>query len=585
MIFPSSVRKAASAFAACCALIAVALFSSAPWAQSRDGLRDTPSANPCQGGYVHSVSGLVSEQAAGAKALGAKAGDIFESDTIFRTGSDGKVILKFADGEIVALAPNSAVRIGRYCYLPDSLRQSSSTIELIMGEMRFVTGAIGVSNREGLHIFAGNSTISVLSPGGADFTVTVNPDPEDVGAAVVALGEISVRTPYGPISKIAAGQYAPWQPGRSPSLPIPFAAAPAVVQAAVAALWAIVLPANTPVALASAARIAGAIAAPVQAPAAATADPRLAGYVQAISNTVSMQTTVAKATANVGTTFGAGTTFDTGTDGRVVLKFADGQLVVLGPSSVLAVDQYQFDPGNIKASKSSIELVNGAMRYITGVIHAENREGLSISAGASIVDILNAGPADFVVVVDTKDQEVGVARVTIGEISVHTPYGPIDKIKIDQSSLWGPRKTPTSPIPVATSLAVVEAAVALQLSGLPDNAPVAVAPAATAAAAVAEANRAQAAADANPSNARLQAAARAAMEVADSATLAATVAAEAIAAKIIATELEALPPMAAGTALAQVPAGATALPPRLVPIAPLPVTPGAGGGGCTGSPC
>ena len=75
------------------------------------------------------------------------------------------------------------------------------------------------------------------------------------------------------------------------------------------------------------------------------------------------------------------------------------------------------------------------------------------------------------------------------------------------------------------------------------------------------------------------------MEVADSATLAASAAAEAIAAKIIATELEALPPMAAGTALAQVPAGATAPPPRLVPIAPLPVTPGAGGGGCTGSPC
>ncbi len=577
-------HKAASAFGALCMLLALALVSSAPSAQSNN-VREASAAFPaCQGGYVQDVSGVVSMQRVAAKAVAAKVGDMFEAETIFRTGSDGNVILKFADGEVVALGPDSALRVGQYCYVSGSPGQSSSTIELMKGQMRFVTGLIGAANREGVRIIAGNTMIRILRMGGADFTVVVNPDPQEVGAVVVALGEISLRTPYGPISRIAAGQYAPWQPGRSPPLPMPFAAAPAVIQAGVAALWATVLPANTPVAVASAARTAGAMAAATQAQAAANADPRLAGYVEAISNTVSIQTTSGRtATANVGTTFEAGTTFNTGSDGRVVLKFADGQLVVLGPGSIFAVDQYRFDPGNVKASRSAIELANGGMRFITGYIHTENHDGVTISAGASIIDILNAGPADFTVVVDTKDQEVGIVRVTLGEISVHTPYGPIDKIRIDQSSLWGPGSTPMSPIPTATAPAVVQATVALQLSALPDNTPVAVASAARAAAATAEASRAQAVASANPWNAQLRAAAQAATELANAATQAATAAGEAVAAKIIAATLEALPPTAAGPAVAQVPATPTARAP-IAPITPTAVTPGAGGA-CTGSPC
>ena len=597
MIALRNLPEAARAFGACCALLALAAYASPVWAQSKGGGQTSGAASACQGGYVHEDSGLVSIKKAAAKAAPAQVGDVFEAETIFRTSPDAKVILKFADGEIVVLSANSVLRVGQYCYTPGSVTQSSSTIELMQGEMRVVTGVIGTANHEGVRIIAGDTMIRILSPGGADFTVAVNLDPQESGYAVVARGEISARTPYGRISTIAAGQYAPWQPGRTPPLPMPIAAAPAVVQAAVAALWATVLPANTPVTVASAARTVMAVA-PVAAVAATPAGPataavdadptKPAGFVQAVSSTVSMQTSSGKTeTAAVGTVFGAGTTINTGSDGRVVLRFADGELVILGPASTLAVGQYQFDPGNTRSSRSTIDLVDGAMRFISGSIHTENHEGIVISTGASIIDILNTTPADFTVVVDTKNQEVGVARVTLGEISVHTPYGPIDRIKADQSSLWGPRATPTSPISVASALAVVEAAVALQLSGLPDSTPIAVEATARAAAAAAAAARAQAAAAAKPENARLQAEAQAATDLADFAIQAAAAANEALAAKIVATTLENLSPMTAGPALAQVAAApAATLPPPVAPIIAAPgVTPGAGGGACTGSPC
>lgn len=570
MIVLENAHKAASAFGACCRacclLLALAAFSSVAWAQA---------------GYVHEVSGTVSIQRVSAKAAPAKVGDTFESDTVFRTGADGKVILKFADGQVVALGVDSALRIGKYRYLADNLRQSISTMEFLRGEMRFVTGLIGAANREGVRITAGNSMIAIQQAGGADFTAAVNPDPQEVGYAVVALGEISVRTPYGPIYRIASGQYVPWRPGHTPPLPLPVAAAPAAVQAAAGWWWATVLPTATPVAVESAARAAVAMAGPAMA--AAGADPGHAGYVDAISNTVFIERAGGRAvTASVGDTFRAGTTFNTGAEGQVVLKFADGQIVVLGPGSILGVEQYQFDPGNIKASRSAVDLVNGAMRYVTGVIHTDNHQGVSISAGASMIDILNTGLADFTLVVNTAEEEVGAATVAAGEIAVHTPYGLIGKIETGQAAPWQPRGGPALPEPLAAAPAAIQTAVAaLAAAVLPEDAPAAVEFAARAAAAAAAANRAQALASADPRNAQLRAAAQAATERANAANAAAAAAAQSVTARLFATLLAALPPAAAGPAQAQVPAAA---PPRAsIPAIPA-VTPGAGGG-CTGSRC
>jgi hypothetical protein len=565
-----SIARILNAAASCALFACAAFFSSAAWAQA---------------GYVHEIFGTVSIQRTAAKAVPAKVGDTFDAETVFRTGSDGKIVLKFADGQVVALGADSALRIGTYRYVANDLKQSTSSLDFMRGEMRFVTGLIGATNREGIHITAGDSVVGILNPGGADFTVLVNPEPKEVGAAVVARGEISVRTPYGPIYKVEAGQYAPWQPGEAPQPPLPVAAAPAVIQAAVAGLWALVVPSSAPVVVSAAARMAVVAAAASMAQAAASADPKQAGYVDAVSSTVTLRTSSGKTTnASIGDIFQAGTTVNTGSDGQVALKFADGQVVVLGPGSILGVDQYQFDPANIKASRSALDLANGVMRYFSGVIHADNHDGISIAAGASLIDILNTGAADFTVAVNTQNQEVGVAAVAAGEISVRTPYGPISKVETGQAAPWQPGGAqPATPL-AAASASIQAAVAALAAVATPEITPVVVQSAAFAATAVAASDRAQAAASADPANRRLQAAAQAAAEQATAATQAATAAAQAIAATLFASALAALPATAAGEAQAQVPAA----PPIALPLAPITPTVTPGGGvlrTCTGSPC
>jgi hypothetical protein len=187
------MSKSLVAFGACCALFAAAAFSTTSFAQSRGG-----SGSACgPAGYVHEVSGAGTIKHVAAKEATTKVGDQFESETVFRTGPDEKTILKFADGQVVALGPDSALRIGRYCYVAGDVRQSISSLELMQGEMRVVTGIIGETYREGVRITAGDSMLSILKSGGADFTVMVKPEPEEVGAAVVARGEISDSTRRG----------------------------------------------------------------------------------------------------------------------------------------------------------------------------------------------------------------------------------------------------------------------------------------------------------------------------------------------------------------------------------------------------
>lgn len=247
---PNSVPKATLS---CCLLGMLAMFANAAW----------PAA-----GYVHAVSGDVAIEARAGPAQAIKMGDVFDPGATLRTAANGNVVIKFADGQIVLLRPNTTFRIDQYRYDARYPRAGESAVTLTQGAARFVVGVIGSTNQANLRFAAGAASIEISE---ADATVVVDPLTRAVHA-VVAARALALRTPFG-TRTVGAGQFSSFVPDRPPTPALPIAAAPAALQAIVTALRAAEIPANAPVVVASAAAATVAVAAAQRAQAAAAAKP------------------------------------------------------------------------------------------------------------------------------------------------------------------------------------------------------------------------------------------------------------------------------------------------------------------------
>lgn len=302
-----------------------------------------------------------------------------------------------------------------------------------------------------------------------------------------------------------------------------------------------------------------------------------AGYVHQVSGRVSMQNgSSAARTVKAGDTVDPGATFRTATDGRAVLKFADGQIVSLQPNTAFRVDGYNFNANNPKAGSSALRLLQGAMRYVTGLIGSSNRDHVRLAAGTATIGIRGT---DITVLVDATTQAVEAA-IAAGAAVLQTPQG-VSNIGIGQFAAFTPGRPPTPPAPIAAGRAALQAVVnALRAAPIPVNTPVVVASAALAAAKVAQAEEAQAAAAADPDNAQLQAEAEAAAQEAEAATQ--TAVAEAVAVLQTAIQSGATEPATPAPPVEAPPADAppAAVPPTVTPppVTPPPVL-------CGGSPC
>ncbi len=95
-----------------------------------------------------------------------------ESGDLITTGSTGRTQLRFTDGGMVSLQPNSQFKISKYADAGDG-KQDSFLVDLARGGMRALTGLIGKRNRDNYKVTTTTATIGIR---GSGFSMAYNPD-------------------------------------------------------------------------------------------------------------------------------------------------------------------------------------------------------------------------------------------------------------------------------------------------------------------------------------------------------------------------------------------------------------------------
>ena len=122
--------------------------------------------------------------------------DIFSYDDV-RTGN-GRMAIQFVDDSVLKLTEHSKVVIDKFIFDPDPSK-SKMAFNMASGTARFITGKLGMINKENISITTPTATIGIR---GTDFTTTV----DELGRSLVILlpnkdgsssGEITVTTASG----------------------------------------------------------------------------------------------------------------------------------------------------------------------------------------------------------------------------------------------------------------------------------------------------------------------------------------------------------------------------------------------------
>ncbi|MCZ8255585.1 MAG: FecR domain-containing protein, partial [Polaromonas sp.] len=99
-------------------------------------------------------------------------GKPLESGESILTGSAGRAQVRFTDGGLVSLQPNTEFKIANYVDEADP-KQDRFLVDLLRGSMRAITGLIGKRNRENYKVTTTTATIGIR---GSGFSVGYNPD-------------------------------------------------------------------------------------------------------------------------------------------------------------------------------------------------------------------------------------------------------------------------------------------------------------------------------------------------------------------------------------------------------------------------
>jgi co-chaperonin GroES (HSP10) len=181
------------------------------------------------GAVVTSTTGTVSVQTGQAASRTLRTGDqVAQGDTVI-TGANSATVLKFDDGQVVALTANSRMQVTNYAYNP-ATESGNVLLSLVTGGMRAITGLIGRRAPSQVAYRAATATIGIR---GTDTTIATSE-----GNVVVTVSEGAVSFSFqGQTLTINAGEAVLARPGQPVVRGTPAqvtAQAPAAIQQAVA---------------------------------------------------------------------------------------------------------------------------------------------------------------------------------------------------------------------------------------------------------------------------------------------------------------------------------------------------------------
>jgi len=215
-----------------------------------------------QAGYVHDVTGTATVRTGNQAPRPIRVGDVINQGETIATNDKSTAVVKFEDGQVMALHERSAFTIQTYSYNKQRVAESNAAFQLLQGGLRFITGVIGATNRNSFRLTASTATIGVR---GTDGVVIFNPATGEVAVAVNN-GAVAMTTPLG-TANIGAGTFSSSSPNLAPSTAAPVAQMAAQVAQAMNALsQAQNLPTNTPVAVPVSARAAALLKAAAENP-------------------------------------------------------------------------------------------------------------------------------------------------------------------------------------------------------------------------------------------------------------------------------------------------------------------------------
>ncbi|MBK7564408.1 MAG: FecR domain-containing protein [Propionivibrio sp.] len=126
-----------------------------------------------------STGSVVGINAAGVQRPLTRGADIGNGDTI-RTGEGGRAQIRFSDGAMVSLQPQTEFRIDDYQYSGKADGKEKGFFSLLKGGLRTITGWIGRSSRDSYKVSTSVATIGIR---GTEYTAGLSPSGETLAVA------------------------------------------------------------------------------------------------------------------------------------------------------------------------------------------------------------------------------------------------------------------------------------------------------------------------------------------------------------------------------------------------------------------